>query len=223
MEKVILFMGRHSAGKLDASRLSVYFEASQINNFADVMKRLISNRPSEIIYAHSSIMNLIPMLLFFGANQRLVIHNPKGFESRGGLLGIYDETLFRLQLLLVPHRIFLSDRVKSTYQHRSNDLLVGEFVKPSKILRNIDNSSRILFFGRNLTYKNIELVYLLSKETKYQFTIASSGCNFTDTSNCKVINAYISEIEVDNLFRSHDVLILPYIEVSQSGPFYLVL
>ena len=214
-------MGRHSAGKLDAGRLSVYFEASQIKKFSEVLKRLISNRQVEIIYAHSSIMNFVPMLLFFGAKQSLVIHNPKGFESRRGLLGVYDETLFRFQLLLVPNRIFLSNRVKSTYKHRSNDLLIGEFVKPTKILRNISKVSRILFFGRNLTYKNIELVYHLSKVTKYQFTIASSGCNYTDTPNCKVINTHISDVEVDNLFRSHDILILPYLEVSQSGPFYL--
>ena len=222
MTKAIFFLGRHAAGKLDTVRLQNHFDAETILTFRDLINAFRCGKIDEIILAHSSVLNVLALILFPFCKLSLVVHNHPGFQSRAGLWGLYDKLLLNLQLLIVQKRIFLSAKVQKSYAPKKYDYQIEHFITPSETVRKIKKNSSILFFGRYLEYKNIELVYNLSKIfSENNFTIASAGCSLKSTANCNVINTYISDASVSAIYDSNDILVLPYRDVSQSGPFYL--
>jgi len=90
----------------------------------------------------------------------------------------------------------------------------------------IDNS--VLFFGRIKLYKGID--YLIQAEplisqvfTNYKFVIAGEG-NLSKYSKYieynkrfEIINRYIDDSEVSYFFNKCKVVVLPYVDASQSG------
>jgi len=222
MAIAIFFLGRHSAGKEDVHRLKKYFDCEKITSFNDLKNAFLGKQISEIIFAHSSVLNFLAFIFFPFCQFKLVVHNPPDFQSRSGFWGKYDQALLKIQLLLVSQRIFLSLTVQEKYRKKSSDIIIKKFVHRQSAIRIPTDKSKILFFGRYLRYKNVELVYRLAEYfPKIKFTIASEGCIFESTVNCEVISNFIDNDEVNNLYKNHDILILPYHDVSQSGPFYI--
>jgi starch synthase len=88
------------------------------------------------------------------------------------------------------------------------------------------NVTEILFFGRILRYKGLDV--LLRAMTKlpsnFHLTIAGEGSLdsylINDSTNVTIINRYITESEMSNLFESTDIVIVPYKSASQSGVIY---
>ena len=91
----------------------------------------------------------------------------------------------------------------------------------------LKNSPCVLFFGRISEYKGLRylvdaapLVHAALPEAK--FVVAGSGDDFTEymageLSHFEVYNRFIHFEEAARLFAEADVLVLPYIEASQSG------
>ena len=91
--------------------------------------------------------------------------------------------------------------------------------------------TKLLFFGSIMSYKGlsklIDACEQLKKEgiTNYKLTIAGKGndweiCNsHIESPELYNLNiGFINNRDVANLFRSHHYLILPYLDVTQSGP-----
>ncbi len=84
---------------------------------------------------------------------------------------------------------------------------------------------RFLFFGRMNTYKGIPLLIQAVDQINHPafegLTIAGKTWNkFTITntnSKIHVMDRWISEEEISQLFNTHEVLVLPYEEATQSG------
>ena len=100
------------------------------------------------------------------------------------------------------------------------------FTKYPSSINETDNS--ILFFGRIQPYKGIE--YLIQAEsliskvlTEYKIVIAGEGDiskyskYIEHDGKFEIINRYIDDSEVSNLFNKCKVVVLPYIDASQSG------
>ena len=89
---------------------------------------------------------------------------------------------------------------------------------------------RLLFFGRILDYKGLGLLlgaYRIMKEGAYPYLtleIAGNGElspyreSLVDLADVVFNNRWISEEEIPAIFRRNDILVVPYIEASQSGP-----
>lgn len=90
---------------------------------------------------------------------------------------------------------------------------------------------KFLFFGKIHYYKGldilIEAVNKIPKEYKYEVTIAGFCKDFeeykskikNDVYNYKI--CLVKNEEIPNLFLSHDYLVLPYRDVTQSGPLHI--
>lgn len=87
----------------------------------------------------------------------------------------------------------------------------------------------LLFFGRILDYKGLDLFLLALKELQnrgkeYKASIYGNGDiqKYIDLTksvdNLVIENRWIADDEIDIIFSSHGALILPYKEASQSGP-----
>lgn len=88
------------------------------------------------------------------------------------------------------------------------------------------NKPYILFFGRIEEYKGISLLYDVFVENldlseKYNLVIAGSGtlpfARSSNERNVIVINRYINDSEVAELYKNASVVVYPYISATQSG------
>lgn len=94
---------------------------------------------------------------------------------------------------------------------------------PVKELENVNNY--ILFFGRIEKYKGIDLLYNLycnNKDLqKYPLVIAGSGKIYfklnSDINNIFIINRFIDDNELKDLFNKSKIVVYPYISGTQSG------
>lgn len=81
---------------------------------------------------------------------------------------------------------------------------------------------KVLFLGRFREYKGINLIYECSQKLEdIHFTLAGQGplpAHWKHSSkNLKIINAWLNESYMKELVLSHHLLVLPYIDASQSG------
>ncbi len=83
---------------------------------------------------------------------------------------------------------------------------------------------RLLFLGRVVKYKGVEMlleaVRLLEKDDYECLTIAGElryPLNLPKDSKIKLIDEFLPEKEMIRLLNEHDILVLPYLEATQSG------
>jgi glycosyltransferase involved in cell wall biosynthesis len=83
-----------------------------------------------------------------------------------------------------------------------------------------DNS--VLFVGRIRRYKGLDLLHEawdLVENTEKRLTIAGEGQGipFKTGTNVRVINEWLTDEKIEALIGAHQLVVLPYIEASQSG------
>lgn len=78
---------------------------------------------------------------------------------------------------------------------------------------------KFLFLGRIKRYKGLDLLLKAIKGIQnLHLTIAGSGqLNYIKSANLTIINKHISQQKINALIESHHILILPYLDASQSG------
>lgn len=102
------------------------------------------------------------------------------------------------KLLHLPHPLFKSSTL-NTLPHNK---------KPS-----------LLFLGRIKKYKGIDILLEAIKDLEIEkLTIAGSG-NIPQTQDLRIsiLNSYIEENDLNNLLCTHEILVIPYLDASQSG------
>jgi glycosyltransferase involved in cell wall biosynthesis len=131
------------------------------------------------------------------------------------------------RLPISPARIFVTPLIPA--------LLPSEFPQQSYRGKLNDRFFRVLFFGRIFEYKGLR--YLIKciplvreKIPNVRLVIAGQGDQFSqyasmidDISAVEIRNRFIPPPEVAQLFFEADVLALPYIEASNSGPLMIAL
>lgn len=110
-------------------------------------------------------------------------------------------------------------------------LNLKDFGKANAVKKN--GKLKLLFFGKIHTYKGldilIEAVNKLPKDIDLSITIAGSCKNFEVYTKLIKRNVYdyqigfINNQQIPDLFVTHDYLLLPYRDVTQSGPLYIAL
>ncbi len=223
-----LFLGKSPAGFLDLERFRRLFPKAQ---FATRNDLLLTGLPEEIskqsrsyVYIHSSPYNLMIRLLHSGREHILLVHNPPGFSSRTGMMGLLDNLILKLNITLSNRLAFLSEHVLKKYQTIKDCFLITkkDFVVPAPVKKRTGTLPTVFFFGRYLPYKNVEIFCQLAKENRtIEFYVYSEGCPVDGQANLYVRKDWLSDGEVDRIYAKHDILILPYKNVSQSGPLFL--
>jgi glycosyltransferase involved in cell wall biosynthesis len=132
-----------------------------------------------------------------------------------------------------------------THSYYVRDMLRARLTIPSRLLHVIphlqvggavesphhvpDDGKTILFFGRIWPYKGLDVLinaerWMAAQAQDYKIIIAGEGEDFgryrqmmMNPDRFEVINRHISEAEANLLFRRASVVVLPYIEASQSG------
>lgn len=132
---------------------------------------------------------------------------------------------------------YVGDKIRATYIRKPYVIPLSQDIQRYKkyvtiseedIKTTINSTLNLLFFGTIDKYKGIEYLLkacelLIEKNVRFYLKIAGRAYSYkliipSSISDYVIIeNRFISESEIPYLFMNSDVVILPYIEVSQSG------
>jgi glycosyltransferase involved in cell wall biosynthesis len=158
------------------------------------------------------------------SSRRIPMFFKKNVSRQSNAIIVHGEQLkgdAENELPVRPDRIFVVPHLPPMHY--------AEMAKESKLLKPTDGKFRVLFFGRIYEYKGLQ--YLLeaaplvrAKVPHIQFVIAGTGDDFSkyraqidDFACIDVRNRFIPDNEAARLYAEADLVVLPYIEASQSG------
>ena len=198
----------------------------------DISYQIIFKGYKTLYFPSSHAWN-VPILAFgrlFGARSFLTIHDGRMHKGEYQWL---QQKLYNLQMRMANYHIFLSEYVaKTTKEVIGIDkehviiphALINHGVRPADLDRKAKPKPKLLFFGRIVNYKGIEMfmkALSMIPQDKYDcVTIAGQEWYHPSVNpdlNIKTIYKRLTDREVAELLSEHDILILPYIEASQSG------
>ncbi len=207
----------------------------QIGSILSILGKLKKFSPDVVHYQHGHMyFNLaLPRLRKYPLV--VTIHDAKQHvgdkESKLTPQAIMDFGYRRADHVIVHGRSLISTvtddlRIPASKIHLIPHIAIGE---QSSAVENRDDGRTILFFGRIWEYKGLE--YLIRAEPKVsvefpnvRFVIAGKGDDFdhyrrmmTNPERFEIHNDWISDEKRAELFASSSVVVLPYIEASQSG------
>lgn len=196
----------------------------------------ITKQYDVLFLPHFHFWNLAFIFAFRIHKKPVVLVEHDGIVHLGDELPL-QQYLINTCLKYATHLIFLTNYVKSLVDFK---LLANKpiFIIPHGIFafeglhtspKHYTKQPTLLFFGRVSKYKGIELLLealnTLPEESFHKCIIAGKSSYAYDVSHIKdsilkkieVIDAFLSQKEITALFNQSHILIMPYIEASQSG------
>lgn len=196
----------------------------------------VARRYDVLYLPHFHFWNIAFILVFRLYNKPVVLTEHDGIVHLGDELPL-QQFLINMCLRYSTHIIFLTHYVKSLV---SPKLLKNKHISviPHGIFafdglhtqqKTFTNKPTLLFFGRVSKYKGIELlleaINTLPENSFNKLIIAGKSSYTYDMSNLKesiikkieIIDAFLSQKEIAKFFNQSHILIMPYLEASQSG------
>ena len=150
-----------------------------------------------------------------------------------GEANFIEQHLVNQNILYTDKLIFLSKHVQKITQSKV-DFTASAQIIPHPLLnvglendiqRYLPQKPSILFLGRVVKYKGVDLLLEvmqdISRNEYEKITIAglhhASFVAKMENENAIYINKWLEEDEMKHLLQTHDILVLPYLEASQSG------
>lgn len=213
--------------------------------WASMLLALKRSQPQVILITmlHPWVVIVPTFIKIFLPKSKIVYvrHNPPEFENVRGklnrLLQVLDDYMTRkadfiftfsdyVRNVLIEEKVVVSQKVKNIgyglYQSFKGDGYRKKFFK--------DGPLKVLFIGRILPYKGVEvllksLVILKEQGADIHSTIAGEG-ELSDSqkeidylgSSLRLENRWVSDSELKVFINDADVIIAPYVKASQSGP-----
>jgi glycosyltransferase involved in cell wall biosynthesis len=155
-----------------------------------------------------------------------VISTIHDYHTHAGEKSRTTEIIQKLQIMISDKIVFLSEhqRLQALQEYPNKSLQFTILPHPiiaSGTSHNLKHNSKMkfLFLGRVKTYKGYKLVIESANNSDiHHITIAGSGDAITEyNSNITYIDRHLSNKEISELLSVHHVLLLPYLDTSQSG------
>ena len=232
----LCYLSKNDAGKRDLFRINnLLIKNSFIlikNNYKEVEDNNSNSSKKNIFFIHNSPWNILFLLYYiyikrYNINSYLLVHNTLEFESRNNvLISFIDKIILFINFKMVNNHVFLTEHVMNSWKNRTGNLILtkGNYFIEKKFINKQSKKIKptIFFFGRYMKYKNIEFIKKVSEQLpNFDFIIYSFGCMISESSNLTVINRWIEDNEVNDIYLNNDILFLPYNEATQSGPLYI--
>ena len=196
--------------------------------FRSHIQKIVSELKSEIGQVfltafHPYNHSLIKLCRRVDLPSTITIHD---FKTHSGERSWLTERIQKKCIKLCSRVNFLSEYVrnqaiKELGSHEKFSVVPHPLVE-SYARNEMNHNSRpnILFVGRMVAYKGINILLEAIKESYInKLTIAgeNQGVSLPDQPNVTVIDKYLTEEHLAELLNTHEILILPYIEATQSG------
>ena len=226
---------------LDASvvREKLRYRRRSFRNILEIIrvcKQLTKFKPDVIHVQENSDWRILLIAKMFGFKKTvLTVHDVVRHPGESAGFRRYVEIVLRKRARrIIVHGNFLKTQLLQLLKRTEDEVVVLPLGALS-IYRNWDDESvqeeenTILFFGRMSRYKGIDVLIksqpLITKDIpNAKIIIAGRGEEFrkyensiAGNDNFEIHNRFIANSEVAKFFRRAVVVILPYIEASQSG------
>jgi glycosyltransferase involved in cell wall biosynthesis len=198
------------------------------------VQKIIDNLVEQLIKTYGSIELYFPAfhpwnLNFIKAAQKnylvtsLTIHDYKTHSGeQSALVESYQKKMIRLS----DRVIFLTDYVRQQAIAEMGDDEKYEVI-PHPLIQstekqNLEHSTTpsLLFLGRGVAYKGLDLLLsVIDVLPINKLTIAGNQNRPITTKHSKlnIIDRHLEEAEIGKLLATHHILVLPYLDASQSG------
>lgn len=214
--------------------ISIIFSTLNITKFFRLWRVIHDFDPDVIYYPMDHSWTVLLNIMFRRYKRVMTIHDVDAHLGEGHLI---KEIMSKITLKLCDQFIILSRIFLENMADRGVDLN-DVTVIPHGIFdlykTRAGNQSekvfqkRLLFFGRMYEYKGIGVLlraFKLIKEREPEATLLVVGSgdmtpyerDLDDLSGVEVVNRWIADEEVEDFFAEGDILVVPYIDASQSG------
>ena len=206
-------------------------------NYLSILNYINKEKPSVVHLVFEDFFSTCLILVFHFKNVKIVFteHNPKLHEGEKFLVWL-NQSLSKLILRgisdkIVVHGNILKDIVVESGTPSDKVIVIphGDYSYYTRwgSCRSSD-AKRVLFFGMISPYKGLRYLIdaepIISREIEdYKFVIAGSG-DFSeyadlikDPTKFEIHNKFIPDQDVARYFENASVVVLPYIDASQSG------
>lgn len=195
-----------------------------------MLRALINNKSNVIVATHFH-----PWLLLITIFKKLyckkfiyIVHeNPYDLKEKEGYFNILlQKIMLRRSDVIITHSKSLKEELgRIIINKKVYSLDLGSYINYCSISKKEKDFSapKFLFLGRIEEYKGVDILaeafnVLRKKYPNSSLTIAGRGkLPVADYSNVKILNNWLSDEDVCNLFNESNILVLPYRKASQSG------
>jgi len=219
-------------------REKIRYRRSNIRNILEiprVYKRIKGFIPDVIHIQENTDWRIYLLAKFVGFSKTIfTIHDVSCHPGeKRGLQGYLSKKIRKNSKYIIVHGEYLKRQLVSESKHlksKIHSIPHGSLAFYKKWDTPwLEEEHAILFFGRIAPYKGIDILIkatpLIAKEIPdVKIIIAGTGEDFskyneliTDKEHFEINNRFISNQEVSKFFRRASVVVLPYIEASQSG------
>jgi glycosyltransferase involved in cell wall biosynthesis len=216
------------------------FKRSDVRNFFEIrrLSRVLSRFDPDVLHIQETVDWRIIALASLSKKSKIVItvHDVVSHVGRSrGFQGLFWRRLLGLASDVIVHGQYLKRQFISLYPDLAKKLRIAVIPHGAySIYKTWDTDgvaeeeNTILFFGYISKYKGIEILLkaaplIAEKVPNTKIIIAGLGdfgpyqSLISNKIRFEIANRFISNREVPRLFRRASVVVLPYIEASQSG------
>lgn len=197
--------------------------------------RIIKMRP-DVIHLNNGFPALLPIYpLFVFYNSIITVHDAQLHKGESVFKHIYH--IINLTLIficfkrVIVHSEIIRDKLPKIFKKKPISIMPHvnyNHFSCGRVAPQDENARfRILFFGRILEYKGLDYLVEAFKElpeNEFELVIAGEGTlpkNMSISGSMRVMNRFITDEEMVDVFNNTDVVVLPYISASQSGVVYM--
>lgn len=181
----------------------------------------------------------------FAKQYILTVHNLMPHDRHSAYQKFINQLAYRIATRLVVHTEKMKQDLIKSYDIAANKIVVMEHgIEPlsesdrSSVLPEPKEKPQILFFGRVVPYKGLDLLLEALKPMAGKFSLLIAGSSVSQELTLQIRdqisqhparndivwrNEYISEESVGEIFIESDLLVLPYRHIDQSGVLFQAL
>jgi glycosyltransferase involved in cell wall biosynthesis len=214
--------------------ISLVFSTLSIPKFFSLWREVRDFDPDVIYYPMSHSWTILLNVMFRRYKRVMTIHDVEAHLGEGNFITevMSKITLKQCDQFIILSHVFLENMADlgvdlnevTVIPHGLFDLYNTRAGNQSEKVY----QKRLLFFGRISEYKGIGVLLrafklIRKREPEATLLVVGSGDmtpyekDLDDLSGVEVINRWIYDEEVENFFAKGDILIVPYIDASQSG------
>lgn len=246
MLKIICFNKEKSGGMNNINSIKNVIKKFNIKNIqifdrSQILKAFkFKSQDTYVIWMINHYALLLLIFLFFiriFSNISIITiqHNILFHPQTSSRLHNLVSTLIEQIGFIISNKVCFLSKVIFDGTPRKNKILLSK-VMPFDLYDNANsNQSKkdydLLYFGRNINYKGLDILYDSLSKTKSSLKVAILGVNVSalpwDTLENKhsitVVDKYLSEENISKFINASEFCIYPYRSVSQCGPLVISL
>lgn len=204
-------------------------DALSYKKFSIILQAIRKISPYYIYFESLHIWNVYIMLLVKNTRYVHSIHDviPHNSGMKGFLIKSMNMAIAKLADTIVLRNSKYIDYFSKAYGIDREKIKYIDVLRKFPAYSNCRNTNSVLFFGRIDKYKGLDSLYEVINSLPYikfyvvgkivDNSLAGMIENLRLLSNVELINRYVDENEMQNLFYQADCVVIPYKSASQSG------